>query len=177
MPAQEAAPESASPPAPSPPSPTPAAAPISDSRLERLARRVQRLANGKGWRLDNARSTVRRAVNRSGLDAVERTICKLEDGDQRPAYVLQGILDDLRRADTVVAPSGRPAGPRDAAWHAAERIYLGMAGGGVVDFSARMRVQKAVLAAGVADLRWQDRMNAVSGIATAIRAGMLDPRG
>ena len=52
-----------------------------------------------------------------------------------------------------------------------------MAGGGVVDFSARMRIQKAVLAAGVADLRWQDRLNAVAGIATAIRAGMLDPRG
>jgi hypothetical protein len=77
----------------------------------------------------------------------------------------------------VVSPTGRVAGPQDAAWRAAERIYLGMAGGGVVDFSARMRVQKAVLAAGVSDLRWQDRLNTVSGIAAAIRAGTLDPRG
>src|SRR3954468_6099195 len=107
----------------------------------------------------------------------QRTIAKLEDGDQRPAYVLQGILDGLRRADTVVSPTGRAAGPQDAAWKAAERLYSDLAGGGVVDFSARMRVQKAVLAAGVADLRWQDRLNAVSGIAAAIRAGTLDPDG
>src|SRR3954447_14645116 len=58
-PAPEASPELASP---------PAAAAISDNRLERLARRVQRLANGKGWRLDNARATVLRALKRAGAE-------------------------------------------------------------------------------------------------------------
>jgi hypothetical protein len=78
----------------------------------------------------------------------------------------------------VVAPSGRAAGPRDAAWYAAERVYLDTAAGsGVVDFSARMRVQKAVRAAGVGEFRWYERLDAVSAIAAAIRVGTLDPRG
>jgi DNA-binding MarR family transcriptional regulator len=154
-----------------------APAPVSDQRLDRLARRAQRLANGKGWKLKKARDTVECAVQRAGIEAVERTLGRLEEGNQRPAWELVGVFNGLRRADIVVSPTGRVAGPQDAAWRAAERIYLGMAGGGVVDFSARMRVQKAVLAAGVSDLRWQDRLNTVSGIAAAIRAGTLDPRG
>jgi hypothetical protein len=139
-----------------PAAPAPVPAPVSDQRLDRLARRAQRLANGKGWRLEKARDTVGCALQRAGIEAVEQTLGRLEEGNQRPAWELVGIFDGLRRADTVVAPSGRAAGPQDAAWKAAERLYSGMAGGGVVDFSARMRVQKAVLAAGVADLRWQD---------------------
>jgi Helix-turn-helix domain len=176
-----AEPEPAPPPPPAPPlppesaAPPPAPPPISAGQLDRLARRAQQLANGRGWRLDNARAAVGRAVNRAGSDAVDRLVSKLEDGDRLPAWAIQARLGDLRRADTVVAPSGRTAGPQDAAWKAAEAMYREMAGGGVVDFSARMRVQKAVHAAGVADLRWQDRLNAVAGIATAIRAGILDP--
>jgi hypothetical protein len=123
--------------------------------------------------MDNARETVQAALQRAGKEAVEQTLVKLEEGNQRPAYELAGIFGSLRRADRIVAPD-LSEGPRDAAYRQADGIYQNLFAGGVVDFSARMRVHKAVAEAGISGTRWWNRQEAVPAIAVAIRAGTIE---
>ena len=120
-------------------------------------------------------ATLRAREGHAVFETVEQVLGKLEEGDRRPAWAIIGMFDGLRRHDPgpVVKQASQP---RDAAWQEAERLYFGMSvGTGTVDFSARMRVQAAVKAAGVTELYWHDRRSAIAGIAAAIRAGTLDP--
>jgi hypothetical protein len=147
---------------------------ITQRAVDALARRAQRLSDGKGWRMDRALETVAAALNRAGREAVERTILRLEEGPQRPAYELMGILGRLRRADTVMPGSGLCEGPKDAAYHRAASIHSDLFAGGVVDFSARIVIHRAVESAGIEGTRWWDRRDAIAAMAEAIRAGKLE---
>jgi hypothetical protein len=151
--------------------------PCSENRCVRLARRIQRLADGRGWRLENARKAVEKALRRAGTEAVERLICKLEEGDCRPAYELQGMLDGLRKDEATRRDTGISPGPFDAAYQHAKALYHSCrAGGGVVDFSRWKRIEERLNAADITGpFRWNNRPGMIAAMAQAIRAGTLAP--
>jgi hypothetical protein len=151
--------------------------PYSENRCVRLTRRIQHLANGRGWRMDNAKAAVEKALRCAGAEAVERLISKLEEGDCRPAYELRGMLDGLRKEGATCRDTEISPGPFDTAYKCAKALYHSCrAGGGVVDFSCWKRIEDRIAAAGIAGpFRWNNKPGMIAAMAQAIRAGTLAP--
>jgi hypothetical protein len=151
--------------------------PYSENRCVRLTRRIQHLANGRGWRMDNAKAAVEKALRCAGAEAVERLISKLEEGDCRPAYELRGMLDGLRKDGATCRDTEISPGPFDTAYQCAKALYHSCrAGGGVVDFSCWKRIEARIEAAGIAGpFRWNNKPGMIAAMAQAIRAGTLAP--